>query len=128
MRLDDPIAEINRLKEENQKLRWRNEELEQELGKDVFVPSFLKLTRKEEAIFRVLVKRENPSYQTFLNAMYSDLDKEPETDKIVKVFMTKLRRKLKKYNVEILTHVNHGYFLPKEDRARALALISPEAK
>lgn len=97
-------------------LRERVRQLEKELcPPTVVVPIEWRLTPLEARIFAFLTTREVASKQSIMLAMYSDrVDLEPEI-KIVDVVICKIRKKLQRFGVEIVTHWGHGYGL--RDRA-----------
>lgn len=93
-------------------LRERIRQLEKELCPPaVSVPLEWMLTPSEAKVFSHLTTREVVSKQSIMLAMYSDrIDVEPEI-KIVDVFICKLRKKLQRFGVEIVTMWGHGYGL-----------------
>ena len=56
-------------------------------------------------------------------ALYGD-DPDPPCERIVKVFVCKLRRKLAPHGFTIVTRRGYGLTIPREQRARLRALAS----
>ena len=103
--LDVQRAEIDTLRE-------RVRQLENILAPDdVHVPVEWRLTASEAKVFAHLTTREIATKQSLMLAMYSDrVEAEPEI-KIVDVFICKMRKKLSRFGVEIVTVWGSGYSL-----------------
>src|SRR6185312_5744364 len=88
------------------------------------LPLMLQLSGKEARIFGILLKRELVTKQQAMDALYGD---QPEVDeaeiKIVEVFVCKMRKKLKLFDIAIETVWGRGYRLPSASKAIALALL-----
>lgn len=110
------------LEEENLQLREQIADLTR-LPPDAAWPEGLRLTAAESAVLEMLVARGFATRATLLIASRrhgSTKDGEDVEPKVVDVFICKLRRKLRPYNVGIRTHWGRGYELLPEDRARLL--------
>lgn len=104
-------------------LTERNRQLEDLLvPSGVLVRTVWMLTPQEARLFAHLTTRSLATKRSIMSAMYGDrIDDEPH-EKIVDVFICKLRRKLKPYDIEITTVWGQGYslqgrerFVPKSD-------------
>jgi len=121
-------AYCDALEEENEELRERILQLEKELGMHIEVPLMFDITASEARVLGALLERDLVTKETGMLALYSDkpLDSEVEI-KIVDVFICKLRRKLKKWDVEILTAWGRGYYLDEENKAKVRAYLPKPA-
>lgn len=107
--------------------RERIRQLEELLVPDgTRVPKEWGLTTKEARVFSHLTTRELATKQTIMQALYFDLhsDEEPQV-KIVDVFVCKLRKKLKPYDVQIETFWGQGYSLVDREKYVSLAVPVP---
>jgi two-component system cell cycle response regulator CtrA len=102
---------------ENVMLRERVAALEAELIEARPLPIEWQLTAQECRVFGTLVNRELATKSAIMTALYHDRDDEAE-EKIVDVFICKIRKKLKRFNIEIKTVWGQGYCLPAAERAR----------
>ena len=92
-------------------------QLREQLHPPVLLPVLLKLTRKQEVMVRVIygrspnvVSRSNVYDETYtVNCDHGE--------KVVDVMMCNIRRKLRPFNVEILTRRGVGYFMPPASAA-----------
>jgi two-component system cell cycle response regulator CtrA len=122
--MPDCESRIRILEEENATLRDRNEFLETEIGKahDAF-PIFLDLTHQESICLGVLLKNQYPRKSTFMAALYSDQLDDQAEEKIVDVFLCKLRKKIKPYGIEIETVWGQGYKMAEAHKATLRGLM-----
>ncbi len=107
--------------------RERIRQLEELLVPDgTRVPKEWCLTAKEARVFSHLTTRELATKKTIMQALYFDLhsDEEPQV-KIVDVFVCKLRKKLKPYDVKIETVWGQGYSLVDREKYISLAVPVP---
>lgn len=75
------------------------------------------LSPMEEIVFRVMLKRDVARFAAISAALYSDRP-DPPDEKIIHVFIFRIRRKLKPFGV-VVTRVRHvGYSLDAETRIR----------
>ncbi|MFZ0270969.1 MAG: helix-turn-helix domain-containing protein [Acidobacteriaceae bacterium] len=122
--MPDYEGRLQVLEQENAELRDRVSVLEAEIGlaREPF-PLFLDLTPTEQMILSVLMKNAHPRKSTFMTALYSHLhDDERAEDKIIDVFICKIRPKLKPHGIVIETAWGQGYWLNavSKDRVREL--------
>jgi two-component system, cell cycle response regulator CtrA len=120
----DAADRIALLEADNARLRERVATLEDQLGMSVEASLALGLTPKEAQLFGLLLARDTITKEQALANIYGlrpDGD-EPEI-KIIDVFICKIRRKLRRFGVEITTHWGAGYSLDAENKARARALM-----
>jgi two-component system cell cycle response regulator CtrA len=81
------------------------------------LPDDWPLSPMEETVFRVMLKRDVARFAAIFAALYSDRP-DPPDDKIIHVFIFRIRRKLKPFGV-VVTRVRHvGYALDAVTRAR----------
>ena len=112
------------LEAENEHLRDRVTQLEETLGVRLEVPLVLQLTSQEAKIFGVLFKREMVTREVTMDVLYGnrpDAD-EPEI-KIVDVFVSKMRKKLKAFEIGVETVRGRGYRMNAQSKANAAALL-----
>lgn len=108
---------------DNSHARIRQLEDEIEILKDaladraVMLPPEWKLSAREAEVFRIMIKRNVTRIATFMAALYSDRLDPPE-DKIVSVYIFKMRRKLKPFGIEIRAVRGVGYALDERTRER----------
>lgn len=107
------------VEQENLFLRERVAALEAILMDCYRPPIEWRLTGQEARVFGVLVNREMASKDAIMAGLYAERATEEETPeiKIVDVFICKLRKKLKPFDVEIETVWGQGYALNAETRA-----------
>lgn len=100
------------LQEEVSTLRERVRQLEQALAPDsIAVPLEWCLTAAEASVYRCLAARPWASKATLMVALYSDRADDGPDQKIVDVFICKLRKKLRPFGVGIATIWGQGYAL-----------------
>jgi two-component system cell cycle response regulator CtrA len=81
-------------------------------------------TGSEAVILAQLLRREHCTKDQLMDAIYStSIDDTPEP-KIIAVFVCKLRQKLNKRGVDILTHWGHGFSMDAENKARVASLVA----
>lgn len=114
-------TELERLREENDLLRLRVEELEGILLRPV-LPRSLKLTKRESEILAVLLARPLSSRSDLMTALYSLEAGDPPDDQIIAIFIVKLRKKLGRFGITIQTQWGQGWFLTNDDKAKVRAL------
>ena len=109
---DNPLCR-ERQEELEEQIRWLESQLDGELGAE-FVLRF-GLTGTEGAILSALVR---PGIRS-IDALVSMLERRSGndlSDANVKVYICKIRSKLKPFGVEIITHWGVGYSLSDETR------------
>ena len=108
--------ELTMLRDENQRLRARIDELEHALFRDVSLPIEWRLTVQEARVFGVLVTRSLATRTAILAALYDDLGRDQAEAKIADVFVCKIRKKLKPFGIEIHTRWGEGWYLDEDQR------------
>ena len=109
---DDWVAT---LEAENENLRHRVSELEQLLGLRFEFPVHFGLSRSEGTIFGLLVKNPLVTKEMALSGLY--LHKQDEAEiKIVDVYVCKIRKKLKAWDIQVETVWGQGYRLAPASR------------
>lgn len=104
------------LEDENETLRERVRQLEAELADVEFVPVEWGLTASEATVLGVLVNRDVAGKDAILAGLYRDIGKDVADEQIVDVYISKLRRKLNPYGVEIKTWHGRGWRLDERWR------------
>lgn len=118
---DDYVAT---LEAENDALRSRIRLLEETIGTRIDVPLVFGLTGQEAKMFGILYKRELVTKQQALDALYGDRPESDEAEiKIVDVFVCKMRKKMKPFDIQIETVWGRGYRIPAQSKATAAALL-----
>uniref|UniRef100_UPI003BAAB766 helix-turn-helix domain-containing protein n=1 Tax=Stappia sp. TaxID=1870903 RepID=UPI003BAAB766 len=108
--------ELTMLRDENERLRARIDELEHALFRDVSLPIEWRLTVQEARVFGILVTRSLATRTAILAALYDDLGRDQAEAKIVDVFVCKIRKKLKPFGIEIHTRWGEGWYLDEDQR------------
>ncbi|MBB6306245.1 helix-turn-helix domain-containing protein [Xanthobacter tagetidis] len=115
------VTELDRLREENELLRLRVDELEGILLRPS-LPACVRLTRKEEQVLSLLLARPLVSRADLMTALYSLSVDDPPSERIIDIFILRVRRALKPHGIEIQTRWGQGWFLTNEDKERLRAL------
>lgn len=115
-----PEAEVLRLRDALALAEERIAQLERELaGTDVWcAPRDWNLTPSEATVLGVLVHRRLATPGAILAAVYRDMARDEPDEKIVDVFICKIRQKLRRAGIAIETVRGMGWRLPPETRAR----------
>jgi two-component system cell cycle response regulator CtrA len=110
---------IRELLGEVEDLKARVEQLEDMLTSNVSEPILDGLTRSEGVVLGLLMQREVATKDMIMTALYGHrLDADDTVgDKIVDVFVCKLRRKIKGLGIFIETQRGVGYFLSRDSKA-----------
>lgn len=85
--------------------------LETALGLDFLPPPEWRLTPAEARVFGCLLERELMTKDAAMAALYRDLGKDEPDQKIVDVYVCKIRNKVTPFGVSIETRWGVGYFL-----------------
>lgn len=120
MTLRDQLVE--KLEQENEELRHRVRDLEAQLGITFSSPPQLMLTKQESVVFGLLMKNPLVRKEMAISALYLHQQDEAEI-KIVDVFVCKLRKKLKPWNIQISTQWGQGYFLTPDSKVLARKML-----
>lgn len=109
---------------ENEEMRERIASLEETLGFTFDAPAFLRLSVCEAKLFGALLARPAVTKQLAMEVLYGGKpDADVAMEKIVDVFVCKLRRKLKPFGLRIETNWGQGYFMAPDVKAAARKLI-----
>ncbi|MCV9940937.1 helix-turn-helix domain-containing protein [Boseaceae bacterium BT-24-1] len=124
----DPLARLEAVLAENERLRDRIAALEDAFGMNVEAPVFLGLTASEARLFGALMKRDTLTKGQIMSALYvGRMDGEEAEIKIVDVFVCKIRKKLKPYGLTIETLWGQGYRISPAMKTRAAAIMQENA-
>lgn len=123
----DHAARLEIAEAENDELRERIAQLQELLGFRTPLPLEWGLTGKEAGVVGFLLKRPMATKSELMTALYSlQIDDAPH-DKIVDVFICKVRPKLRRFGVEIRTVWGQGYTIDKATRDRVAAEMAVAA-
>lgn len=126
--MPDFEARCRLLERENDELRDRVAQLEDMLGVTFDSPAFLELSSSEGTIFGLLLAREAVTKSLVMDAIYGDRpDSDLAEEKIVDVWVCKLRAKLEPWKLEIETNWGQGYFMTVAMKKAARELIQERA-
>lgn len=115
----DVVARLDAVEDENDMLRSRIAQLEELLGFSVKAPIVLGLTGSEAAVFGVLMAREVITKDHVMAALYRNSAKDEAEIKIVDVHVCKIRKKLKRFKIDIETVWGVGYRMTSAMKAHA---------
>ncbi|WP_018701422.1 winged helix-turn-helix domain-containing protein [Amorphus coralli] len=108
----DHVQRLEVVNAENDLLRERIAELEQILFGEAWLPPVeWGLTPAEAKVAGVLVTRELASKPAIVAALYAHRPDDQPDDKVIDVFVYKMRRKLLPFGIEIRTLWGRGYHL-----------------
>lgn len=121
-RARDQAEEIDWLREENISLTDEVKELRRMLrgGDNLF--RFNDLTKSENIILQVLMENRFTTRTTILRALYAGDGREPRGERIVDVFLQRIRKRLRPLGVEINTIWGQGFEIPEASKARVRKL------
>jgi DNA-binding response OmpR family regulator len=106
------------LERENEMLQERIFNLESALGMKIDTPLALDLTSHESALLGLLLKRDLVTKELAMTAFYGmGADGEEPEQKIIDVWICKLRAKLKSYGVAIETKWGQGWWMTAQAKA-----------
>ncbi|MDE2577925.1 MAG: helix-turn-helix domain-containing protein [Hyphomicrobiales bacterium] len=116
----DIAARLEVVENENEILRERIRQLEHALfTSEISIPFEWKLTASEYRVFAFLLTKQVATKEALMSAMYTFRPDSEEPDaKIIDVFICKMRKKLKPFDVEIRTHWGSGYSVDDATRAK----------
>lgn len=117
------LAYMRKIEEENEELRERIISLEEILGFRLEIPLVLGLTSSEARVLGFLMKRESATKHQIMDAVYSLRPNEVPEIKIVDVFICKIRRKVKDFDIEIETLWGQGYRLTPDAKEKIEGLM-----
>ncbi len=122
--MPDLQARIDVLESELELAKERIRQLEEAFGMTIDAPLMLRLTGSEARVLGVLLTRDMVHKPQIMAALYNERihdDEIPET-KIVDVFVCKMRKKLKRFGVDVETVWGQGYKLSPDSRRLVLAM------
>ena len=118
-------TELEYLQEENAILREQVARLRKALSPLRSV-AFFKLSKSEERIFSILLRQGYVSRSSILDFLYLERDEDEPYEKILDVFVCRLRKKLGKYGISVQTVWGQGYALTKQMRQKAYEVLDAE--
>jgi hypothetical protein len=110
---------------ENETLREENRQLKQALLGAAEPPPYFGLTGSEAKMFNVLLHNRAPRPEAFMTALFSTDADEPPDEKILDVWICKMRKKLKPFGIEIKTHWGECWEMPEASKEIARQLMAP---
>lgn len=114
------LAKIEGLEARIKQLEDQVEMYRQEVGVDNEAPLHFNFTPNEGKIFSILMKREFAYNSLLMTFLYSDrLGKEEPESRIIKVWISRMRDKLSKFDIGIKTLWGRGYYIIEEDKIKA---------
>lgn len=122
MRIEDSQAEqIRALYDANERLRERVRQLEAMLIEDWNAPIILRLSKTEEDLLSLLMKRDRVTIDNIVtmfyhSRMFSDMPDNPLT--VARVRIYHLRAKLRKFDIHITCKYLSGYTIAPDDKMR----------
>lgn len=93
-------------------------QLEDELGRDFEIHPRYNLTTSEMALLGAIYGTKGVCSKDHAYTVLYGMHDDPPEQKIMDVFVCKLRRKLRPHGVEIKTIWGRGWYLEEEDRAK----------
>ena len=118
------MNEIATMRQQIEELEERNRQLEELLRGDEDIPAAWGLTRMEEQFYRLLDSRGTASHDSIMTHLYGADPNGGAEQKVLHVWVCKVRKKLKPFGIEIETIWGHGYRLkkpPHDDGGREVA-------
>lgn len=113
------------LQVENERLKERVAQLETVLGFNQDIPTCLKLSRQERAIFGVILARDLARREEIFEAMYQDKKVRPG-EKILHVYINKIRHKIRPHGLDFICLHGIGYRMTPEMKAEVAELVRAE--
>lgn len=117
----------NKLREENETLKEQIAYLQAALMGPEELPIEWKLTKTEQRIVRVCLARELATKEAIATALYWDKDEPADGMSNINVHMSKIRRKLKPFGIEIKTSWGKGFYVPSEIREQFRSRVDQRA-
>jgi DNA-binding response OmpR family regulator len=117
-------ARAKLLDTENETLREENRQLKKALSGASEPPPFFGFTKSEATIFSVLLANRAPRAEAFMNALFSTDADDPPEEKILDVWICKMRKKLKPFGIEIKTHWGECWEMPEASKVNARELMA----
>jgi DNA-binding response OmpR family regulator len=120
MRDVDPI--IEKLTVENDTLRERIRQMEDAFFSPKPLPRKLGLSGHEGRIVSILLKNGAASRDAILLAVYGGARDAPDPS-LLRVYISKARRKLRAHGITIETRRSYGYSMSKESREKLRVIV-----
>ena len=114
---------MDALEDENDALRAQVVELKRLLGVLFESPLQLNLTSQESSLFGVLLNRELLTKDMAMFALYGATGEEPAQEKIIDVFVCKIRKKLDPFKILIHTKWGVGWYMDEETKSRVSKMM-----
>lgn len=133
------LTNLYELQKQLESYKMRCEVLEQEnyelkeKFRDIFAASsnnlkiIFNLTPHEAIILGYMFNKFEATRENLMNALYFNSTKDINI-KIIDVFVCKLRKKLKKFNIKIDTIWGKGYLINKENKEKLTEIINEKMK
>ena len=120
----DLALKVDALEAENERLRDEVEVLRELTGLTLEAPVCLRLTAAEAQVFGYLRRNEIATKPALMNLLYGlRPDSEAAAEKIVDVFICKMRKKVAPFGIAIETVWGQGHYLPPASKARVAELM-----
>lgn len=113
----DVERKLRELQKQNDFLQETVYRLREALTETRMLPREWRLTPSEQNIIGVMVNREVGTYEAFLTALYLAKGRPEASQKILQVFICRLRKKLEPFGIEIHTIWGRGWALSPAARA-----------
>lgn len=120
----DVAARLEVVERENSMLREQVAALQDLLRGAEPPPIEFRLTGSEAIVFGLLMSRGLVTKEAIMSALYHDRGKEEAEMKIADVFICKLRRKLKSFDVRIVTRWGVGWEMANESKQAVREMIA----
>ena len=117
-------ARAKLLEAENETLREESRGLRKALLGAAEPPPYFDLTPSEAQMFGILLNNRTARTETFMAALFSTDADDPPEEKILDVWICKMRKKLKPYGIEIKTHWGECWEMPEASKEIARGLMA----
>ena len=124
--MHDWEARAKLLDAENDTLREEVRALRKALLGAAEPPPYFGLTPSEGTMFGILLHNRAPRTETFMTALFSEDADDPPEEKILDVWICKMRKKLKPFGIEIKTHWGECWEMPEASKEIARGLMAAE--
>ena len=91
------------------------------------MPRSFRLTKMEEMLLAFLFVQSRPTKPMMMDFLYAGQVNEPEM-KILDVMVSKMRKKLSPFGIEISTYWGRGYYLDPEVKEQIKAHMAAQAE
>jgi DNA-binding response OmpR family regulator len=124
---EDKDAIIAGLQEQVELLQAANDNLRDALVEPLTPPPEIGLTKALRYVAGHILARKLATRSSVMDGLYINNADPPESN-IVDVYISKLRKKLKPYGIEIKNDWGNGWYMTPEDKRKFRALCAPERK